>query len=79
MARGVQAFNFEFMLCGVIKIDVHCTAMFGEITHVHPSYHGAKLDIEEYCFDDDASAARETKQARRCGLGTGSDRPRQGT
>ena len=53
MARGVQTFHFEFMLCGVIKIDVHCTAMFGEITHAHPSYHGQKLDIEEYCFDDD--------------------------
>ena len=52
MARGVEKFSYDFLLCDVIPIEVHVTVMFGQVKEVEPVYNGKRLNIEEYCFDD---------------------------
>tara|TARA_R110000787_G_C13174974_1_gene421186 strand:+ start:65 stop:319 length:255 start_codon:yes stop_codon:yes gene_type:complete len=54
MARGTQTFDFDFMLCDVITVEIKCLVMFGEVKSIEANHCGAVLNISEYCFDDDS-------------------------
>ena len=54
MAKGVEQFNFEFLLCDVIPIDCYTTFRFGVVESATPQFQGKILNFTNLMFDEDS-------------------------